>query len=90
MPKRKAETLLEVIIAIFVVALGTTTASTLIISAIQANTFSKDNLVALNLAVEGIEAVRNIRDTNWLKFGFDKENFNASSRKEDKMNNLCS
>jgi len=35
---------------------------------------SKDSLVALNLAVEGVEAVRNIRDTNWIKFGYDKEN----------------
>jgi len=71
--KRRGETLIEVIMALFVVALGSAAATSLIVTAIQSNSFSRDNLVALNLAVEGIEAMRNIRDTNWLKFGFDKE-----------------
>lgn len=61
-------------IAVFVVALGSASATSLIVSAIQANGFSKDSLVALNLAVEGIEAMRDIRDTNWIKYGFDKSN----------------
>lgn len=71
---KKAESLIEVIIAIFVIAVGSGAATTLIVSALQANSFSRDNLVALNLAVEGLEAVRIIRDTNWLKFSYDKEN----------------
>ncbi|MBU0576990.1 hypothetical protein KJ742_07795 [Patescibacteria group bacterium] len=29
---------------------------------------SKNRVIAVNIAREGIEAVRNIRDTNWLKF----------------------
>lgn len=72
--KRKpAESLVEVVIALFVVATGSAAATTLIVSAIQANSFSKDNLIALNLAVEGVEGVRAIRDTNWIRFGFNKE-----------------
>jgi len=71
---KKAESLVEVIIAIFVVALGSGVATSLIVSALQANAFSRDNLTALNLAVEGIEAMRAIRDENWLKFSSDKEN----------------
>ena len=71
---KKAETLLEVIIAIFILSLGATTASNLVISAVQSNSFSRDNLVAMNLAKEGIEAVKNIRDSNWLKFSSDKTN----------------
>lgn len=71
--RRPGETLIEVIMALFVVALGSAAATSLIVTAIQANSFSRDNLIALNLAVEGIEAMRNIRDTNWLRFGFDKE-----------------
>lgn len=70
---RRAETLVEVIIAIFVVSMGAATATSLVVNAFQANNFSKDNLIGLNLAVEGIEAARNIRDSNWLKFGSDKE-----------------
>lgn len=72
--KRPGETLIEVIMAIFVVAVGSAAATSLIVTAIQANSFSRDNLIALNLAVEGIEAMRNVRDSNWLRFGFDKEN----------------
>lgn len=66
------ETLIEVIIALFVVAIGATTGTSLIITALQSNSFSRDNLIALNLATEGMEAMRNIRDTNWLRFGFNK------------------
>jgi len=75
-PRRFAvgETLLEVILALFVVALGAGTATSLIVSSLQANTFSRNNLVAMNLAVEGLEAMQNILDTNRLKFGFDKSN----------------
>lgn len=72
--QKPAESLVEVVIAVFVVALGSGAATSLIINAIQANSFSKDSLVALNLAVEGIEAMRDIRDTNWIKFGYDKAN----------------
>jgi len=69
---KKGESLVEVIIAIFVVALGSGVATSLIVSALQANEFSRDNLVALNLAVEGVEAIRAIRDANWVKFSYNK------------------
>ncbi len=71
---RKAESLVEVIIAIFVVAIGSSVATSLIVTALQSNSFSRDNLVALNLAEEGLEAMRSTRDTNWLKYSFDKTN----------------
>lgn len=70
---KKAESLVEVIMAIFIVATGSAVATSLIISALQSNAFSRDNLIALNLAVEGIEAMRAIRDENWLRFSYDKE-----------------
>lgn len=72
--KRTGETLVEVITAIFVVAIGSGSAAVLLTNAIQANSFSRDNLIALNLAVEGAEAIRNVRDTNWIRFGYDKAN----------------
>lgn len=72
--KTKAgETLLEVMIAIVVVMIGSATATSLIISAIKANVFNKDLLTALNLAQEGIEYMRNVRDTNWIKFSSDTQ-----------------
>lgn len=70
----RADTLIEVIISFFIIALGSTVATSLVVNSINSNSYSRNNLVAMNLAVEGIEAVRNIRDNNWLKFNFDKEN----------------
>ena len=69
----RGDTLVEVIITLFVISLGSMVATSLAINAIRSNASSKNNLVALNLAVEGIEAIRNIRDSNWLKFSFNKE-----------------
>jgi len=69
---KKSESLVEVIMAIFIVAMGSAVATSLIIAALQSNAFSRDNLIALNLAVEGIEAMREIRDANWLRFSYDK------------------
>lgn len=71
--KKCGESLVEVIIAIFIVAMGSGVATTLIVSAMQSNEFSRDNLIALNLAVEGMEAMRGMRDANWLKFSYNKE-----------------
>ncbi len=71
---KKAETLVEVIIALFIVAMGAGVSTNLIINALQSSAYSKDSLIATSLAQEGIEAVRNIRDTNWLRFSADKKN----------------
>ncbi len=70
----RGETFIEVIMALFVISLGAATATTLIVNSLRSNIFSRDTLVALNLAVEGVEGIRDIRDTNWLRFGYDKKN----------------
>ena len=72
--KPKGETLIEVIVAIGVVGLGAITASGMIISSIRNTAVNKNYLLADNLAKEGIEAVKSIRDTNWLRFSYDTEN----------------
>jgi type II secretory pathway pseudopilin PulG len=69
----RGETLLEVLLAIVVLIIGATTATSLILSAMKANAFNKDSLIALNLAQEGIEYMRNLRDTNWLRFSADRD-----------------
>lgn len=82
--KRVAESLLEVIVSIFVIALGSAAATGLVTSALQSNALSRDNLTALNLATEGIEAVRNIRDSNWIKYAYDKQNcWNMQATKDE-------
>lgn len=44
----------------------------MISSALQNMREARDRVIATNLAREGLEAVRNIRDTNWLKFSNDR------------------
>ena len=67
--KRKSNgfTLLEIIIAIFFVTVGMGGAFTVIQKSFSILSLSGSRLVAANLAQEGIEVVRNIRDTNWLE-----------------------
>ena len=62
------ESLLEVIIAFIVFAMGLTISGMILGSALRNMQNAKNRVVAVNIAREGIEAVRNIRDTNWLKF----------------------
>lgn len=69
--KRRGETLIEILVALFSLTLGMGAAVTLILIAMKTNVGIKDQLVATNLAREGLEAVRNIRDTNWLRWSSD-------------------
>jgi len=58
---------MEAIVAIFVITTGLVGVLSLVSQTIASSTFSKDKLIAAYLAQEGIEIVRNIRDTNWLE-----------------------
>ena len=55
---------MEAIVAIFVITTGIVGVLSLVTQTISSATFSKDKLIAAYLAQEGIEIVRNIRDTN--------------------------
>ena len=65
---RRGETIIETLIALSIIAVVVTLSSTAIINAMKGLRVSKERVIAVNLAREGIEAMRNIRDTNWLKF----------------------
>jgi len=62
----RGQGLIELLIAIFVVVVGIVAVVTLSISTITAARESLATIEAANLAREGIEVVRNIRDSNWL------------------------
>ncbi|MBU0707793.1 hypothetical protein KKG41_05480 [Patescibacteria group bacterium] len=64
---QKGITILETIIAIFVIMVGITSAVVLIIASTSAARKTKNELIASNLARETIEVIRNKRDSNWLK-----------------------
>lgn len=60
-------TLLETLLTIFVITVGLIGGMTAILRTLNLSSFSSSNLIATYLAQEGIEIVRNIRDTNWLE-----------------------
>ena len=64
--KKNAFTLLELIVSIFVISVGILGAYILYSQIISFSEVSKARLTAAYLAQEGIEIVRNIRDTNWV------------------------
>jgi hypothetical protein len=63
----KSFTLLEVILAITVLTLAVGGSFILISQTIASVSVVQSKLIASYLAQEGIEVVKNIRDTNWLK-----------------------
>lgn len=66
---RRGESLVETLIAVFVLALAATGSLALILTAMWTTEKIEDRVIATNLAREGLEAVRVIRDTNWLVEG---------------------
>ena len=64
--QEKGFSLYEVLFAIALITTTVYAAVVLIGSSIQQNSREKDRLIALHLAQEGIELVRNIRDTAWV------------------------
>lgn len=70
---KRGETLLEVLIALTLVTVSAAAAASAITSANKGISLSKNYLIAQNLASEGLEIVKNIRDTNWMKFPINKD-----------------
>jgi prepilin-type N-terminal cleavage/methylation domain-containing protein len=64
---KKGFTLLEVIVAVFIISVGIGGVANIMPSLISGVSLNQSRLVAAYLAQEGIEIVRNIRDTNWLE-----------------------
>lgn len=62
--KSKGFSLLEVIIAVFIIGIALSSSLAVISFTISASRISANKLIAVNLAQEGIEIVRNIRDSS--------------------------
>lgn len=63
----KGFSLAEVIIAAFVIIIGIIGAMSLITYSISNVAIGKSQIIAASLAQEGMEIVRNIRDSNWIE-----------------------
>ena len=60
-------TLIETIVAVGIIAMGFVAVLVLITTSVSYISNIQNRLTAANLAAEGIEVVRNIRDNNWLQ-----------------------
>lgn len=67
-------TLVEVITVLFIMSLGLIGILSLIVQNIQSQNYNKNSLIAYQLAQEGVELIRQVRDTNWIN----DVNFNTS------------
>lgn len=65
---RRAETILEVTIALFIIGVGITVSSMVLNRILNVTAQNKLLLQATFLAKEGIEGVQNLRDTNSLRY----------------------
>ena len=66
--KKKGESIVEVLVAIMILSIVMTAAFKILVNTTSSNVDVKNRIIALNIAREGIEAVRNVRDTNWFKY----------------------
>ncbi|MFA5935690.1 MAG: hypothetical protein WC787_02465 [Patescibacteria group bacterium] len=60
------QTLIELLIASAVIVTGLFAASSLVFSNLQLSDRDADEVVAVNLAREGVELAKQVRDSNWL------------------------
>lgn len=67
MRHQNGQTLIETVIGIFILVMGITASVGLAAYSLNSTASVTKELVATGLAREGIEAVRNMRDTNWLQ-----------------------
>ena len=67
MRDRRGQSIVEAIVAITIVITAVMSALTLVQSSITASRIGGSQIVAANLAREGIEVVRSIRDSDWLQ-----------------------
>ncbi len=58
-------TLVEIIVVLYIMSMGLVGVLSLIIQNIQSQSYNKSNLIAYQLAQEGVELVRKVRDNNW-------------------------
>lgn len=78
----KGFTLLEITVVIYIISLGLIGIMSLVNQNIQVSYINKNELIASQLAQEGLELVRNIRDSNWLK-EYNWKNGNGTDNKTD-------
>jgi Tfp pilus assembly protein PilV len=63
----QGQTLVETVVAVFILTMGIVAALGLANFAVGASSNIVKQIIGMGIAREGVEAVKNMRDTNWLK-----------------------
>ncbi len=77
---QRGQTLIETLVACFILVMGITAALTLGTYSLGATGNIKQQIIGAGLAREGIEVVKNMRDTNWLRATLATNCYNYSER----------
>jgi len=80
---QSGQTMIETVVAIFVLVMGVVAALGLAIYTFNSSGNVTKQIIATGLAREGLEAVRSMRDTNWLKLSIDTDCYNFSTGAND-------
>jgi len=75
-------TIVELLTAFFVITISISAVIITNFMALKSQGNSKDIMIATNLAREGIEAVRTVRDTNWLYYSGSKRSIDADGARD--------
>lgn len=70
----RGNSIVEVMVVMVIVTTGIIGTYRILDSGQKLASTSENRIKAINIAREGIEAVENIRDTNWIKFSSDYNN----------------
>lgn len=71
--RRRAETLVELLVAVFILTITGTATSALVIDSNRESNNVKNTFQARYLAREAFEILKMIRNTNWIRFADDKK-----------------
>lgn len=71
---KRGNSIIEVMVVIIILTTGIIGAYGILNSGQELSITSENRIKAINIAREGMEAVENIRDTNWIKFSSDYTN----------------
>lgn len=64
---KKGQSLMEVMVAIGIITTGLFSVWALFLSNFSGEQEARSRIIAVNLGREGVEAIKNIRDSNWLR-----------------------
>jgi Tfp pilus assembly protein PilV len=59
--------LLETVVVLMIMAVGLVSIINLTVDSLRAQTLNRNTLIAYQLAQEGLDLIRNVRDTNWAR-----------------------